>query len=244
MFFLFVSYFSTYSISCELRKEIERKKNRATAIFVSPSSTHPTHYLLSSFGFILLGCAGHSTNSILFILFPFQSWQWNRRENTSREWSTSFFIEKKTKKKNNEKIIKTIWRRLCIVRAQRVPGIEFWEFFVDFNGTNKMGTKSPGTPQRCRLILQHCLAIQLSRPGHTPEDFWMYDSGYMIFQVSICVWLERTMRWRAKHLGIWRNTLDFYIRLFRHILVLWFVFVIYPSTEAHEAMNKTRKLFV
>lgn len=72
----------------------------------------------------------------------------------------------------------------------------------------------------------------------------MYDSGYMIFQVSICVWLERTMRWRAKHLGIWRNTLDFYIRLFRHILVLWFVFVIYPSTEAHEAMNKTRKLFV
>lgn len=46
-----------------------------------------------------------------------------------------------------------------------------------------MGTKSPGTSQRCRLILQHCLAIQLSKPGHTPEDFWMYDSGYMIFQV-------------------------------------------------------------
>lgn len=46
-----------------------------------------------------------------------------------------------------------------------------------------MCTKSPGTPQRCRLILQHCLAIQLSKPGHTPEDFWMYDSGYMIFQV-------------------------------------------------------------
>ncbi|ALC43019.1 ko [Drosophila busckii] len=45
-----------------------------------------------------------------------------------------------------------------------------------------MGTKSPGGPQRCRLILQHCLAIQLSKPGHTPEDFWMYDSGYMIFQ--------------------------------------------------------------
>ncbi|XP_031618266.1 uncharacterized protein LOC116337654 isoform X2 [Contarinia nasturtii] len=45
-----------------------------------------------------------------------------------------------------------------------------------------MGTKSPGTSQRCRLILQHCLAIQLSKPGHTPEDFWMYDSGYMIFQ--------------------------------------------------------------
>ncbi|XP_030385571.1 uncharacterized protein LOC115632518 [Scaptodrosophila lebanonensis] len=45
-----------------------------------------------------------------------------------------------------------------------------------------MGTKSPGGPQRCRLILQHCLAIQLTKPGHTPEDFWMYDSGYMIFQ--------------------------------------------------------------
>ncbi|EDX11326.1 GD12144 [Drosophila simulans] len=45
-----------------------------------------------------------------------------------------------------------------------------------------MGTKSPGGPQRCRLILQRCLAIQLTKPGHTPEDFWMYDSGYMIFQ--------------------------------------------------------------
>ncbi|XP_063701954.1 rho GTPase-activating protein gacZ isoform X2 [Culicoides brevitarsis] len=44
-----------------------------------------------------------------------------------------------------------------------------------------MGTKSPG-PQRCQLILQQCLAIQLGKPGHTPEDFWMYDSGYMIFQ--------------------------------------------------------------
>lgn len=45
-----------------------------------------------------------------------------------------------------------------------------------------MGTKSMGGPQRCRIILQGCLAIQLSKPGHTPEDFWMYDSGYMIFQ--------------------------------------------------------------
>ncbi|KAJ6643081.1 Storkhead-box protein 1 [Pseudolycoriella hygida] len=39
-----------------------------------------------------------------------------------------------------------------------------------------------GTPQRCHYILQHCLAIQLNKPGHVPEDFWMYDSGYMIFQ--------------------------------------------------------------
>ncbi|KAG4073771.1 hypothetical protein HA402_000995 [Bradysia odoriphaga] len=45
-----------------------------------------------------------------------------------------------------------------------------------------MGTKSPGAPQRCHYILQHCLAIQLNKPGHVPEDFWMYDSGYMIFQ--------------------------------------------------------------
>lgn len=44
-----------------------------------------------------------------------------------------------------------------------------------------MSTKSPG-PQRCRLILQQCLAIQLSKAGNAPEDFWMYDSGYMIFQ--------------------------------------------------------------
>lgn len=44
-----------------------------------------------------------------------------------------------------------------------------------------MSTKSSG-PQRCRLILQQCLAIQLSKSGNAPEDFWMYDSGYMIFQ--------------------------------------------------------------
>lgn len=47
-----------------------------------------------------------------------------------------------------------------------------------------MSTKSPG-PQRCRLILQQCLAIQLSKAGNAPEDFWMYDSGYMIFQVRL-----------------------------------------------------------
>lgn len=44
--------------------------------------------------------------------------------------------------------------------------------------------KSSG-PQRCRLILQQCLAIQLSKAGNAPEDFWMYDSGYMIFQVRL-----------------------------------------------------------
>lgn len=47
-----------------------------------------------------------------------------------------------------------------------------------------METKQFNKAQRCRLILKQCLAIQLTKPGHTPEDFWMYDSGYMIFQVS------------------------------------------------------------
>lgn len=46
-----------------------------------------------------------------------------------------------------------------------------------------MTSKSPG-PQKCRLILNQTLVIQLSRPGNVPDDFWMYDSGYMIFQVS------------------------------------------------------------
>lgn len=46
-----------------------------------------------------------------------------------------------------------------------------------------MTSKSPGGAQRCRLILHQSLAIQLSRPGNAPDDFWMYDSGYMIFQV-------------------------------------------------------------
>ncbi|XP_055612119.1 putative uncharacterized protein DDB_G0282133 [Uranotaenia lowii] len=45
-----------------------------------------------------------------------------------------------------------------------------------------MSTMSPGTPKKCRLILQQCLAIQLTKPGNPPEDFWMYDSGYTIFQ--------------------------------------------------------------
>lgn len=37
--------------------------------------------------------------------------------------------------------------------------------------------------QRCQLILQRCLAIQLTKPGNAPDDFWMYDSGYLLFQV-------------------------------------------------------------
>lgn len=79
------------------------------------------------------------------------------------------------------------------------------------NGVDRqMASKSPGTSQRCRLILQQCLAIQLSKPGHAPEDFWMYDSGYMIFQVSQCVdleffldqpiWWKKSSKNRAKRL--------------------------------------------
>ncbi|CAH3986960.1 unnamed protein product [Pieris brassicae] len=36
--------------------------------------------------------------------------------------------------------------------------------------------------QRCQLILQRCLAIHLAKPGTAPDDFWMYDSGYLLFQ--------------------------------------------------------------
>ncbi|XP_028042734.1 probable serine/threonine-protein kinase DDB_G0267686 isoform X1 [Bombyx mandarina] len=39
-----------------------------------------------------------------------------------------------------------------------------------------------GGGQRCQLILQRCLAIQLTKPGNAPDDFWMYDSGYLLFQ--------------------------------------------------------------
>lgn len=52
-----------------------------------------------------------------------------------------------------------------------------------------MTSKSPG-PQKCRLILNQTLVIQLSRPGNVPDDFWMYDSGYMIFQVRRAIYLK------------------------------------------------------
>lgn len=70
-----------------------------------------------------------------------------------------------------------------LVIRTRVLLLKFSDSNDKWKAEAQMGTKSPGTSQRCRLILQHCLAIQLSKPGHTPEDFWMYDSGYMIFQV-------------------------------------------------------------
>ncbi|XP_049866322.1 uncharacterized protein LOC126367012 [Pectinophora gossypiella] len=40
----------------------------------------------------------------------------------------------------------------------------------------------PAGGQRCQLILQRCLAIHLAKPGNAPDDFWMYDSGYLLFQ--------------------------------------------------------------
>lgn len=58
----------------------------------------------------------------------------------------------------------------------------------------------PGTPaggSRCLLILQRCLAIQLqkvallseqrktSARGHDEPEYWMYDSGYLLFQVRV-----------------------------------------------------------
>lgn len=75
--------------------------------------------------------------------------------------------------------IRTVQSRITANQSHSI------KLFSSFNRNFQMGTKSPGTSQRCRLILQHCLAIQLSKPGHTPEDFWMYDSGYMIFQVKL-----------------------------------------------------------
>lgn len=64
-----------------------------------------------------------------------------------------------------------------------------------------MSTKSSG-PQRCRLILQQCLAIQLSKAGNAPEDFWMYDSGYMIFQVSLSSSLHHEYQMEPQKIGV------------------------------------------
>ncbi|XP_011554447.1 putative uncharacterized protein DDB_G0282133 isoform X3 [Plutella xylostella] len=57
-----------------------------------------------------------------------------------------------------------------------------------------MSGRPPGG-QRCHLILQRCLAIQLAKPGNAPDDFWMYDSGYLLFQSFLaanakCWWSE------------------------------------------------------
>ncbi|KPJ01605.1 hypothetical protein RR46_08642 [Papilio xuthus] len=49
--------------------------------------------------------------------------------------------------------------------------------------------------QRCQLILQRCLAIHLSKPGNAPDDFWMYDSGYLLFQFISMAPKSRTFQY-------------------------------------------------
>lgn len=63
-----------------------------------------------------------------------------------------------------------------------------------------MSGRSPG-PRRalkgapCLCLLQQCLAVHLQKVGlvsrtstspqdHPPQQYWMYDSGYLVFQVS------------------------------------------------------------
>jgi hypothetical protein len=82
------------------------------------------------------------------------------------------------------KKIQISWKWKSFFKAKK-SSLCAWVIVLNYKETKiKMSTKSPG-PQRCRLILQQCLAIQLSKSGNAPEDFWMYDSGYMIFQVSL-----------------------------------------------------------
>ena len=60
----------------------------------------------------------------------------------------------------------------------------------------------PGPPAggaRCLFILQRCLAIQLQKVAllseqrkssrdHEEPEYWMYDSGYLLFQVRKWSW--------------------------------------------------------
>ena len=66
------------------------------------------------------------------------------------------------------------------------------------SGRSPAVSGAPGPPAggaRCLFILQRCLAIQLqkvallsehrkSSRGHDEPEYWMYDSGYLLFQVS------------------------------------------------------------
>lgn len=68
-----------------------------------------------------------------------------------------------------------------------------------------MGSKGGPTPgpgggivahaKPCHLMLRHCLAVHLRKEGSQgdPGEFWMYDSGYLLFQGllaanSVCWW--------------------------------------------------------
>jgi hypothetical protein len=58
----------------------------------------------------------------------------------------------------------------------------------------KGGPGPPAGGSRCLFILQRCLAIQLQKvallseqrkpaKGREEPEYWMYDSGYLLFQV-------------------------------------------------------------
>jgi len=65
------------------------------------------------------------------------------------------------------------------------------------SGRSPAASGAPGPPaggSRCLFILQRCLAIQLQKVallseqrksvrGHDEPEYWMYDSGYLLFQV-------------------------------------------------------------
>lgn len=49
----------------------------------------------------------------------------------------------------------------------------------------RMGERARG--EGCRVMLRHCLAIIVRKEGcqGDPGDFWMYESGYLLFQVIV-----------------------------------------------------------
>lgn len=54
-------------------------------------------------------------------------------------------------------------------------------------GSGSLGAVSNNaTPLKLQLNLRHCLAITLRKEGclADPAELWMYDSGYLLFQVS------------------------------------------------------------
>jgi hypothetical protein len=75
---------------------------------------------------------------------------------------------------------------------------------ADMSGRSPGVKGVPGPPpggSRCLFILQRCLAIQLQKVAllseqrksvrdHEEPEYWMYDSGYLLFQV------RRFMNWK------------------------------------------------
>lgn len=66
-----------------------------------------------------------------------------------------------------------------------------------------MGERTRG--EGCRVMLRHCLAIIVRKEGcqGDPGDFWMYESGYLLFQV-----IKQTLN--GNTLPVW----DFLLRFF------------------------------